>query len=51
MLDTFLPYTWVRQMKGMLAEQCEKKSRYKGPYHLHKDETISFERGRENRDI
>lgn len=23
----------------MLAEQCERKSRCKGPYHLHKDET------------
>lgn len=35
----------------MLAEQRERKSRCKGPYHLHKDETISFERGRENQDI
>lgn len=51
MPDASLPGTWVKQMKGMLAEQCERRSRYKGLPHLHKDETISFERGRKNQDV
>jgi len=49
--DAFLPYTWARQMKGMLAERCERSCRSKGLYHLHKDETIFYERDRENQDI
>lgn len=50
MPDAFLPYTWVKQMEWMLAEQCVRR-RYKSPYHLRKDETISFEKAREKQDI
>lgn len=50
MPDAFLPRTWVRQMKGMLAEHCKRRKRKKGPYHLRKDKTISFKRRRESQD-
>lgn len=35
----------VQQMKEMLAEHCGRSSRYRGPYHLCKDEKNLFGKG------
>lgn len=50
MPDAFLPHTWVRQMKGMLAEHCKRRRRKKDPYHLRKDKTIYFKKRIESED-
>lgn len=35
----------AQQVKEMLAEHCERSSRYRGPYHLHKDGKNLFGEG------